>query len=242
MKKTVVITGASGAIGSACVKKFFSEGYNVVAGYLKNESAIAQMEKEYGGERFFAVCADVSERDGAKVLADAAIKRFGKIDVLVNNAGISLVKLFQDTTEEEFQNIMAVNANSAFYMSQFAVCDMLKYHSGSIVNISSIWGEEGASAEVAYSMSKAAVIGFTKALAKEVGPSGIRVNCVSPGLIDSKMNSCFSKEDLEAFAQDTPLYRMGKADEVSEAVYFLASEKSSFITGRVLGVSGGIVV
>ena len=242
MQKTVVITGGSGAIGSACAKKFYDCGYNVAIGYLNGKDAADALSEEFLPERFMAVRADIAVSCGAVSLVEAAYERFGGVDVLVNNAGIALSGLFQDVTEKELQRITAVNVNGAFFASQSAVKIMLKNKSGSIVNVSSMWGEVGSSTEVAYSMTKAALIGFTKALAKELGPSGIRVNCVSPGLIDTPMNDCYTREDLNLFADDTPLCRMGTPEEVAEAVYFLASENSSFITGQILGVSGGYVV
>lgn len=242
MQKTVVITGGSGAIGSACARKFYDRGYNVAIGYLNGKDAADALSEEFLPERFMAVRADIAVSCEAVSLVEAAYERFGGVDVLVNNAGIALSGLFQDVTEKELQRITAVNVNGAFFASQSAVKIMLKNKSGSIVNVSSMWGEVGSSTEVAYSMTKAALIGFTKALAKELGPSGIRVNCVSPGLIDTPMNDCYTREDLNLFADDTPLCRMGTPSEVAEAVYFLASENSSFITGQVLGVSGGYVV
>ena len=242
MQKTVVITGGSGAIGSACARKFYDRGYNVAIGYLNGKDAADALSEEFLPERFMAVRADIADADGARALVEAAYERFGGVDVLVNNAGVALSGLFQDVTEEELQRITEVNVNGAFFASQSAVKIMLKNKSGSIVNVSSMWGEVGSSTEVAYSMTKAALIGFTKSLAKELGPSGIRVNCVSPGLIDTPMNDCYTREDLNLFADDTPLCRMGTPAEVAEAVYFLASENSSFITGQILGVSGGYVV
>ena len=160
----------------------------------------------------------------------------GDIDVLVNNAGVSLVKMISDTTEEEYNYLHAVNARSYFFSSKFAVRSMIKRHSGAIINVSSMWGQLGASCEVAYSMSKAAVIGLTKALAQELAPSNITVNCVAPGIIDTRMNERFSKADLE---KDVPLGRLGTPEETAEAILFFA--KNNYITGQILGVNGGIV-
>lgn len=160
----------------------------------------------------------------------------GDIDVLVNNAGVSLVKMINDTTEEEYNYLHAVNARSYFFSSKFAVRSMIKRHSGAIINVSSMWGQLGASCEVAYSMSKAAVIGLTKALAQELAPSNITVNCVAPGIIDTRMNERFSKADLE---KDVPLGRLGTPEETAEAILFFA--ENNYITGQILGVNGGIV-
>lgn len=237
MKKTVVITGGSGAIGAACVKLFMQKGYNVAAGYLNNE--IKDIE-ESGS--FAAVKADISDMRSAKKLIDTAADKFGSVDVLINNAAISEHGLFQNMTCAAFDRITDVNIKGTFYTSQAAAKYMIHNHSGCIINISSMWGQTGASCEAAYSMTKAAVIGFTKALAKELGPSGIRVNCISPGLIDTPMNSCYSEEDLEAIVDETPLMRMGTPVDVANAALFLAGESSSFVTGQIIGVNGGYLI
>lgn len=237
MKKTVVITGASGAIGGACARLFLKNGYNVVGGYFNHEITDVGTDGS-----FIAVKADISVQADAKRLMDAAAESFGGVDVLINNAAISTHGLFQDVTCEELDRIMGINIKGTFYSSQLAAKYMLKNHSGSIINISSMWGQTGASCEAAYSMTKAAVIGLTKALAKELGPSGIRVNCISPGLIDTPMNACYSAEDLEAIAEETPLMRMGAVDDVADTALFMAGEHSSFITGQVIGVNGGYLI
>lgn len=237
MKKTVVVTGGSGAIGSECVKVFSENGYNVAAGYFNNK-----IENSDKSEDFLAVKADISKAEEAYGIIDAAVKKFGGVDVLINNAAISEHGLFQDVTEKELMRITDINIKGVFYTSQAAVKHMLKNHSGRIINISSMWGQTGASCEVAYSMTKAAVIGFTKALAKEVGPSGICVNCISPGLIDTPMNSCYTADDLNCIIEETPLMRIGTPRDVANAALFLANEQSSFITGEVLNVNGGYLI
>lgn len=237
MKKTAVITGASGAIGGACARLFLKNGYNVVGGYFNHEITDVGAD-----EAFAAVKGDISVQADAKRLIDTAAETFGGVDVLINNAAISTHGLFQDVTCEELDRIIGINVKGTFYTSQTAAQYMLKKHSGSIINISSMWGQTGASCEAAYSMTKAAVIGFTKALAKELGPSGIRVNCISPGLIDTPMNSCCDAEALEAVTEETPLMRMGTASEVADAALFMAGEHSGFVTGQILGVNGGYLI
>ena len=240
--KTAIITGGSGDIGTACCEKFYENGYNIVFGYLNSEKSAKTLCEKLGNERCACVKADISDDIQAKNLIETALNKFGSVDVVVNNAGISKSGLFQDVTKDELEEIINVNIKGAFYVSQEAVKCMLKQHIGSIINISSMWGETGASMEVSYSMTKSAIIGFTKALAKEVGPSGIRVNCITPGLIDTKMNSCYTKEDLEELVYETPLCRIGSAEDVANMAVFLASEKASFVTGQIIGVNGGYVI
>ncbi len=242
MSKTAVITGGSGGIGAAICKKLCEAGYNIVIGYLNNEKNALELCSKLGEQRAIAVRADISCKNEAAMLIEKAENTFGSVDVLVNNAAISQSRLFQEVAERELDRIIDINVKGVFYTSQAAVRYMLKNHSGSIINISSMWGQTGASTEVAYSMTKAAAIGFTKALAKELGPSGIRVNCISPGLIDTPMNSCYSEEELNIIAEETPLCRMGTASEVASVVKFLADEASSFITGQDIGVNGGYVI
>jgi len=238
--KTVIITGASGDIGFSSCKAFLQNGYNVVAVY--NSNSVRPLEEYAKSSKVLYVKADVSKKQDVKNLFCTAYESFGSIDVVVNNAAISLTGVFQDMTEEELNKIIDVNIKGVFYVSQIASEYMIKEKSGSIINISSMWGEVGASCEAAYSMTKSAVIGLTKALAKELGPSNIRVNCVSPGFIDTKMNAAYTKEDISAICEDTPLMRIGKPEEVADALIFLADSKASFVTGQVLGVNGGYVI
>lgn len=240
--KTAVITGASGDIGRAICCCFLNDGYNVVACYNQNEESAKSLEEYAVKSRLICVKADLSVQSDVKGIFAAAEKEFGSVDVLVNNAAISMHGLFQDTTADELARLIDVNIKGVFYASQEAVRLMLCRHSGSIVNIASMWGEVGSSTEVAYSMTKSAVIGLTKALAKEVGPSGIRVNCVSPGLIDTKMNSCYTGEELDVICDETPLMRIGTPQDVANAVKYLAGEAASFVTGQILGVNGGYVI
>ena len=238
--KTVIITGASGDIGFSSCKAFLQNGYNVVAVY--NSNGVRPLEEYAKNSKVLYVKADVSKKQDVKNLFCTAYESFGSIDVVINNAAISLTGVFQDMTEEELNKIIDVNIKGVFYVSQTASEYMIKEKSGSIINISSMWGEVGASCEAAYSMTKSAVIGLTKALAKELGPSNIRVNCVSPGFIDTKMNAAYTKEDISEICEDTPLMRIGKPEEVADALIFLADSKASFITGQVLGVNGGYVI
>ena len=242
MTRTVLVTGASGDIGSAIAEKFAFLGYNVVLHYNKSEetaNALCERLKQTN-PNVMTVSADLTNKSQVDKMFEIAEKTFGNVDILVNNAGISQIKILCDVSEEEWQNMFDVNMKSVFLCSKRAYSGMVNNKFGRIINISSIWGVLGASCEVPYSASKAAVIGFTKALAKELAPSGVTVNCVSPGLIESKMNSHLSKEELEDFVKDIPVARAGKTSEVAHAVAFIASEDSSYITGQTLSVDGGI--
>lgn len=240
--KTVIVTGASGDIGKAICRKFLDMSWNVVACWFSNEDALMEFDEYRQHSRMLFVGGDISKRCDAKRIFDLTIQKFGNVDCVVNNAGISVTGLIQDITDEMLDRIIDTNIKGTFNMCAIAAENMVRNHCGAIVNISSMWGDTGAACEVAYSMTKSAVNGLTKALAKELGPSGIRVNCVSPGLIDTKMNSCYSEEDLCAIGEETPLMRIGTCKEVADAVYFLADESSSFITGQILGVNGGYVI
>ena len=242
--KTAVITGAAKGIGAAIAVSFAKAGYKVVINYNKSEERAASLCKilndTYPCE---AVCikADVSTPEGAKKLITESVTAFGDIDVLVNNAGIAQQKLFTDINDEDWQSMINTNLSSVFYTSRAAIPFMVSKKSGSIVNISSIWGETGGSCEVHYSAAKAGVIGLTKALAKELAPSNITVNCVAPGVIKTDMLSSFTEDDLAALAEETPVMRLGTPKEVADAVFFLATN-SGFVTGQVLGVNGGLYV
>ncbi len=242
--KTVLITGASQGIGSACARKFASCGYNVMIHYRthKNEAEALCRELCSAGCNADIFCADIADPGEAESLVHKTMKVFGDIDVLVNNAGISLNKMFCDTTNEDWCRIMSVNLMGSVYTTRAALPAMVHKKSGHIINLSSIWGMVGASCEVAYSASKSAIIGLTKALAKELGPSGILVNCVAPGVIQTSMNAALDEETLEALKEETPLMKLGTPEDVAEAVYFLANEKNRFITGQVLSPGGGIVI
>lgn len=244
MSPTAVVTGASGGIGLAISQLFAQQGYNVVMGCCRHEAAARRQSEAWnaGGLQTAVYRADVADPLQAQALIAQAIELFGRLDVLVNNAGISISGLMADLTAEDWRRLMGVNLDGSFYCAQAAAKQMLRQKSGSIIQISSIWGVTGASCEVAYSASKAGVIGLTKALAKELGPSGIRVNCVAPGVIDTPMNAVYSTDVLQQLADETPLGRIGTPMEVAQAALFLAGPNASFITGQILGVNGGFLI
>lgn len=221
--KKVLITGGATGIGKATAQLFKQKGYDVFITYNQSEPDFDGITK--------IKCNLENENEIIELF-----NQIKSIDVLVNNAGISLIKQINDTTAEEYDKIMRINARSYFLCSREAVKLMLKSHSGAIVNVSSMWGQLGASCEIAYSMSKAAVIGLSRSLAQELAPSGITVNCVCPGIIDTRMNSMFEKSELE---EEVPIGRLGTAEEVADAIYFLSQNK--YITSQILGVNGGIV-
>ena len=243
-KKSVVVTGASRGIGREIASLFAKEGYNVVINYYNSEKEAVELKETLTS--IGCTCeifkANVANYDHAKSLISFCYQTYGSVDVLVNNAGISKIKLLTDMQPNEWQDMININLTGVFNCSKSALDFMLKEHSGSIINISSMWGQVGASCEVAYSASKAGVIGFTKALAKEVGLSGIRVNCISPGVIMTDMMNGFSKEELDMIKSDIPLDTFGTPADVANTALFLASENARFITGQVIGVNGGQVI
>lgn len=244
MIKTAVVTGGATGIGRAVSSLLCRNGYNVVINCKNSESAAEVLVNELVASGYSAVSfkADVTDRDAVSLLTEFAVETFGRLDLMVCNAGIAQQKLFTDITDEDWSKMLAVDLTGCFNCCQAAAALMLKDHSGCIINISSMWGITGASCEVHYSAAKAGVIGLTKSLAKELGPSGIRVNCVAPGVIKTNMLSSFTEDDLKALADDTPLCRLGTPEDVAEAVVFLASEKASFITGQTLSVDGGFII
>ena len=244
MKKTVVITGSSSGIGAAIAREFAGNENNIVINYKSNKTAALELLNEVRskGSQAIAIGADVSNFAQAENLINSAIEQFGRVDILVNNAGISRRELFTDITPESWEEIFKVNVHSAFHCSNLAVKDMLKRHFGKIINISSVWGITGASCEVHYSSTKAALIGLTKALAKELGPSNITVNCVAPGVIKTKMNEFLNKDEIDDLNESTPLGRMGEPCEVAKLVKFLASSEADFITGQVISPNGGFLI
>lgn len=241
-KKTpvVLVTGASGGIGSAVARLFASRGYNTAIHYNSNETAAREVcdglvSEGYSAEIFRA---DLTSSEDVKKMISEVEAKFGTVDVLVNNAGISLIRLFDETTDEEWDNIMNVNLKSAFLCAKAVIGGMIHNKKGKIINISSIWGVKGASCEVAYSASKAGLIGFTKALAQELAPSNIQVNCIAPGAIATEMNSHLSASDVKSLCDEIPAGRFGAPIEVAETVWLLANSPS-YVTGQVLGVDGG---
>ena len=227
--KTILVTGGTRGIGLAIAQAFQKKGYRIVVTYSKDEES-ANLAKEQGLEVFRA---DVSKEDEVVDL----IKQIGRVDVLVNNAGVSLIKQLQDITYDEYKKVMDVNVGGAFLCSREVVKGMIDRQSGLIVNISSVWGEVGGSCESVYSASKSALIGFTKALSKELGYSGIRVNCISPGIIDTPMNAHFTAEELACIKEEIPMGRLGLGEDVAKAVLYL--EENDYVTGIDLPVNGG---
>lgn len=244
IKKTVLITGASRGIGRACAILFAKSNYNVLINYNKSEELALKLCSDLKKEGYSVDIfkADVSNRFEANSLVNYCIGKFGKIDVLINNAGISQSKLFTEITDDDWNNMMGINLNGIFYTTQKSLQYMLPECSGKIINISSIWGIAGGSYEVHYSASKAAVIGLTKALAKELGPSNIQVNCIAPGVIQTDMLNDIDDDILNTLKEETPLMRLGTPEDIAHCALFLASDKSNFITGQIISPNGGFII
>lgn len=243
-EKRVLITGASRGIGAACAKKFAENGFSVIINYRESETkalALANECLDLGAKQAKVVKADVSKSEDVSRLFDEVCE-LGEIDTLVLNAGVASYGLFQDVSEMEYDRVMDTNVKGVFLTAQKFIKKMIAAKRGSIIIISSMWGQVGSSCEVVYSASKAALIGMTKALAKELGPSGIRVNCVAPGVVETDMIASLGKDTLASLAEEAPLCRNADARDVANAVYYLASNESSFITGQILGVNGGLVI
>lgn len=244
MAQTALITGASRGIGREAALLLAREGLRIAVNYRAHAEAadsLVRLLREEGADAI-AVQADVAGREQVAGMLHKIEQAFGGVDILVHSAGIAQQKLFTDITPEEWRRMFAVHVDGLYHCCQAVLPHMIHQQAGRIVTVSSMWGEVGASCEVHYSAAKAAVIGMTKALAKELGPSGITVNCVSPGVIDTDMNGMLTRETREALCEETPLCRIGTAREAAQAIAFLASERAAFITGQVLGVNGGIVV
>ena len=237
--KTVIVTGGSRGIGAAIVKELACCGYNVVLDYNKSENAAKKIKEELKEKNINIEIfkADVSKRKEVKELIKFTLEKYKNIDVLINNAGIDQIKTFRDITDEDWNNMMQINLNSVFYCSQEVLENMIYNKCGCIINISSIWGQVGASCEVHYSASKAAVDGFTKALAKELGPSNIRVNSISPGFIDTDMNKELKEEDLIEIKKEIPLGRIAKPEEIAKSVKWLIED--NYVTGQIISINGG---
>ena len=242
--KYALITGASGGIGAAAAREFARRGWGVAIHYHHGAEKAAVLAEELSktGTPVMTVQADVADRGQVERMVDNVLDKFCQLDILVCNAGLSHIGLLSDIDEEEWRRLFAVNVDGVYHCCRAAMPHFIHRKAGSIVTVASMWGQVGASCEVAYSATKGAVIAFTKALAKELGPSGIRVNCVSPGTIDTEMNRHLTAEDLAALAEETPLERIGTPEEVARAIAFLAGDEASFITGQVLAPNGGMVI
>ena len=238
--RCVLISGGDRGIGAAAARRFYHAGYRVAVLYHSNADAAAALEKELPG--VVAVQCDVASRPSCELAFRTVEQALGRVDVLVSNAGIAQQKLFTDITPAEWQRMLDVNLSGAFHLCQLVLPGMIRRKAGRILTVSSMWGQTGGSCEVHYSAAKAGLIGLTKALAKEEGPSGITVNCVAPGVIDTDMMAAFTAEDKAALAEETPVGRLGSADEVARLLVFLASEDAGYITGQVFGVNGGLVI
>lgn len=242
MEKIIIITGASRGIGKEIAKKLALKGLKVIANYNKSEKEMKELKLELEKKDIYIdiVKADVSKREEAKKLVQYALNKYKKIDILINNAGISEYKLFTDETDEDWNNVINTNLYSAFVMSQEVVPNMISNKHGCIINISSIWGLVGASLEVLYSVSKAGMNGLTKALAKELGPSNIRVNSIAPGIIQTDMIKDFNSKEIEDIKQDIPLEKIGKTEDITKCVEWLIED--NYTTGQIISINGGWVI
>lgn len=240
--KVAIITGSSRGIGREIAKTLARKGITVVANYNKSEEAAKELKQELEEEgiKIDIIKADVSKREDAKKLVEFTLNKYGKVDILINNAGISEYKLFTDETDEDWNKIINTNLYSAFAMSQEVIPNMVHNKSGCIINMSSAWGVVGGSLEVIYSVSKAGLDGLTKALAKELGPSNIRVNSIAPGMIYTKMNEKFSKEELKEIEEEIPLGKIGKPSDIAKCIEWLLEDE--YTTGQVMSINGGWII
>ena len=240
MGSRVLITGASRGIGAATARLFAREGWDVAINYNRSRDEAMELAAGLSG---VSIQADVSDPEQAERLVREAEEALGPLDAVVCNAGVALPQqLLTDTTADQWRRVMSVDLDGVFHTLQAAIPGLVRRKAGAIVTVSSMWGVTGGSCEVPYSAAKAGVIGLTRALAKELGPSGVRVNCAAPGVIDTAMNAHLTPEDLAALEEETPLGRIGQPEELAQAILFLASDRASFITGQVLNVDGGMVI
>ncbi len=245
MKKTVFITGASRGIGAETAIYFAKCGYDVSINYLNNKEKADEVVGIIHslGQNAYSYQGDVADYEQMHSVMSRCTHDLGHIDVVINNAGIAQQKLFTDTTPNDWRRMFSVNVDGMYNVLHCVLPQMIKRKSGSIVNVSSMWGISGASCEVAYSASKSAVIGLTKSLAQELAPSNIRVNCVAPGLVDTEMNKILSEEDLKLVIDEIPLGKIGKAEDIAKAIFFLADDETSpYTTGQILSPNGGLVI
>lgn len=241
-QKIAIVTGASRGIGKEVAKELAESGITVIANYNKSEEEAKKLQQELEEKNFKLEIfkADVSKREDVKKLVEYTIEKYGKIDILINNAGISEYKLFTDETDEDWDKLINTNLYSAFAMSQEVIPNMVHNKKGCIINISSIWGIVGGSLEVLYSISKAGLDGMTKALAKELGPSNIRVNSIAPGMINTKMNSKFTEKEIEEIKEEIPLERLGDPQDIAKCIKWLIDD--NYTTGQVISINGGWVI
>ena len=244
MSKVALITGASRGIGRAEAERFASEGYQVVANYHSSAQQAQQLAEEMAqqGASVVPMQADISDPQQVQTMVDEVLHQFGHIDLLICNAGIARQGLLTDFSPEEWRHMMAVNLDGVFYCCRSVLPDMIRRQSGCIITTSSIWGLTGASCEVPYSAAKAAVIGMTKALAKEVGLSGIRVNCIAPGVIDTQMNGNLTPDVMDELREETPLGQIGTPQQIADCAWYLAGEGAAFLTGQVISPNGGFLI
>ena len=242
MNKIVIVTGASRGIGREIAKELAIKGYTVVANYNKSESKIKELQKELSEKNvnIDIFKADISKRSETKELVKYVLEKYNKIDILINNAGISQIKEFTQITDDDWNNMINTNLNSVFYMTQEVVENMIHNKNGCIINMSSIWGQVGASCESHYSVSKAGIDALTKSLAKELGPSNIRVNSIAPGMIDTDMNKEFNKEEIKVIEEEIPLQRIGKVKDIAKCVEWIIEDE--YMTGQIISINGGWII
>ena len=242
MEKVAIVTGASRGIGREIAKSLAKQNIKVIANYNNSEEKAIELKKELEAEGIIIdiVKADVSKREEIRNLVQYAIENYGKIDILINNAGISEYKLFTDETDEDWNRVINTNLYSVFATSQEVIPNMIKNKNGCIINISSVWGMVGASMEVLYSVSKAGIDGLTKSLAKELGPSNIRVNAIAPGIVDTDMCKNFTKEELKSITEEIPLERIGKVEDISKCINWLIDD--NYTTGQIISINGGWII